>query len=141
MRLGIMSTLIFIGIMKATGFRITSSTGANRWAISNVAKRTQLLRAMSSSTTTVNMVAPRMKVSDINNSDPSNIIGKEIFVKGWVRTVRAQKSLAFIEVNDGSSRNGLQAVCDDTMASFQSTQELSTGVSTVHMDRNIHLFS
>ena len=29
-----------------------------------------------------------------------------------IRTIRRQKSLAFVEVNDGSSRQNLQAVCD-----------------------------
>ena len=38
------------------------------------------------------------------------MVGKEILLKGWVRTLRAQKALAFVEVNDGSSRQGLQAV-------------------------------
>ena len=31
-------------------------------------------------------------------------------LRGWVRTVRAQKDLSFIEVNDGSSLSGIQAV-------------------------------
>ena len=31
-------------------------------------------------------------------------------LRGWVRTVRAQKDVAFIEVNDGSSLSGIQAV-------------------------------
>ena len=33
-----------------------------------------------------------------------------ISVKGWVRTVRKQKTLAFVEVNDGSSLSGIQCV-------------------------------
>ena len=31
-------------------------------------------------------------------------------LRGWVRTVRAQKDLSFVEVNDGSSLSGIQAV-------------------------------
>lgn len=31
-------------------------------------------------------------------------------VKGWVRTVRKQKTLAFVEVNDGSNLGGIQCV-------------------------------
>ena len=35
---------------------------------------------------------------------------EEVVVKGWVRTVRKQKTLAFVEVNDGSSLSGIQCV-------------------------------
>ena len=35
---------------------------------------------------------------------------KQVTIKGWVRTIRDQKSFAFIEVNDGSSMKGLQVV-------------------------------
>ena len=34
----------------------------------------------------------------------------DISIKGWVRTVRKQKTLAFVEVNDGSSLSGIQCV-------------------------------
>ena len=37
---------------------------------------------------------------------------KLVTIKGWVRTIRDQKSFAFIEVNDGSSMKGLQIVMD-----------------------------
>ena len=33
-----------------------------------------------------------------------------VTVKGWVRTVRKQKTLAFVEVNDGSNLAGIQCV-------------------------------
>lgn len=33
-----------------------------------------------------------------------------VSIKGWVRTVRKQKTLAFVEVNDGSSMSGIQCV-------------------------------
>jgi aspartyl/asparaginyl-tRNA synthetase len=39
-----------------------------------------------------------MKVKTINDAAPADVVGKEVVVKGWVRTLRAQKSLAFIEV-------------------------------------------
>ena len=37
-------------------------------------------------------------------------VGDTVQLRGWVRTVRAQKDVAFIEVNDGSSLSGIQAV-------------------------------
>lgn len=41
-------------------------------------------------------------------------------VKGWVRTVRKQKTLAFVEVNDGSNLGGIQCVL-----SFEDIDELT----------------
>ncbi|MEP7263678.1 MAG: asparagine--tRNA ligase [Bacteroidota bacterium] len=38
--------------------------------------------------------------------------GKEITVKGWVRTRRGNKNVAFIAVNDGSTIHNIQAVAD-----------------------------
>jgi hypothetical protein len=33
-----------------------------------------------------------------------------VLIKGWVRTVRKQKTLSFVEVNDGSNMSGIQCV-------------------------------
>ncbi len=37
-------------------------------------------------------------------------IGQKLTVKGWVRTVRGQKSFTFVELNDGSSLSNLQII-------------------------------
>ena len=64
---------------------------------------------MSSSTTeaaaTIPAILPRVKAADA--SEPSD---GPVLVKGWVRTVRKQKTLAFVEVNDGSNLGGIQCV-------------------------------
>ncbi len=39
-------------------------------------------------------------------------IGQERTVKGWVRTVRDQKSFTFLEINDGSTLSNLQIIAD-----------------------------
>lgn len=50
-------------------------------------------------------VAPRrVKTADASPSDDV------VALKGWVRTVRKQKTLVFVEVNDGSSLAGMQCV-------------------------------
>lgn len=57
-------------------------------------------------------------------------IGKAVTVKGWVRTVRAQKNFSFIEVNDGSCLSNLQVVVDEKVPNYQSVVgQLSTGAS------------
>ena len=57
------------------------------------------------STTTPSTILPRIKTCDAN--EPSE---GPVMVKGWVRTVRKQKTLAFVEVNDGSNLGGIQCV-------------------------------
>lgn len=39
--------------------------------------------------------------------------GSEIFVEGWIRTLRDQKSFGFIELNDGTFFKNLQVVFED----------------------------
>jgi asparaginyl-tRNA synthetase len=38
--------------------------------------------------------------------------GKEFLVKGWVRTKRGNKQIAFIALNDGTTIKSLQIVAD-----------------------------
>lgn len=68
----------------------------------------------------------RWKVKKILESDDS-IIGNEIIVKGWIRTIRNQKKISFIEINDGSSFTGIQVVVDEDIDSYSEISKLSTG--------------
>jgi asparaginyl-tRNA synthetase len=53
-----------------------------------------------------------------------------ITIKGWVRTKREQKSFTFVEVTDGSSMNGLQAIVSDSLPDYDAQiKRLSTGAS------------
>jgi asparaginyl-tRNA synthetase len=42
----------------------------------------------------------------------TNEVDKEITVKGWVKSVRKQKNLIFIELNDGSQFDNLQLILE-----------------------------
>ena len=56
--------------------------------------------------------------------------GKTVTVYGWVRTLRDQKSFAFIEINDGSMLGNLQVIADATLPSYEDLlKQLSTGAS------------
>lgn len=59
------------------------------------------------------------------------LVGEQIEVRGWVRTVRAQKTFAFLEVNDGSSLAGLQVVVADDADGHALVQDgqVTTGCS------------
>ena len=68
-------------------------------------------------------------MKEILDAEAEDVVGKEVVIKGWVRTLRAQKGLAFVEVNDGSCRVGLQAVCTADMESFGVVDDLTTGAA------------
>lgn len=74
----------------------------------------------------------RMKIKQIKNPSPGTpaLVGTKITVKGWVRTVRNQKTFAFMEVNDGSTLSSLQVVLDQKLPQYQNLlTQISTGTS------------
>ena len=54
-----------------------------------------------------------------------DLMGKEVTVKGWCRTVRDQKAFSFIELNDGSLPKGIQVAEEKK----RDTQKRPTNVS------------
>lgn len=74
----------------------------------------------------------RIKLSQILDiPNPLDWQHKETVVSGWIRTVRAQKSFAFIEINDGSSFANLQVIADPSLLQNypELIEQLHTGVS------------
>jgi asparaginyl-tRNA synthetase len=74
----------------------------------------------------------RVKIKQIKQplAGTAPLEGKEVTVKGWVRTVRNQKTFSFIEVNDGSTLANLQVVADAKLPGYELiVTALSTGVS------------
>ena len=68
----------------------------------------------------------RTKIKDIQACQ----IGQPITLCGWVRTLRNQKTFAFIEINDGSTLSGIQVVADQTIPSYEELlAKISTGAS------------
>jgi asparaginyl-tRNA synthetase len=66
----------------------------------------------------------RIRISEILKSRET---GKGFTVKGWVRTKRANKSVAFIAINDGSTINSLQLVVDVTDFDGELLKQITTG--------------
>jgi asparaginyl-tRNA synthetase len=50
-------------------------------------------------------------------------------VCGWVKSVRRQKNISFVAINDGSSLQNLQVVCDSKKISSENVDRLSVGSS------------
>lgn len=59
---------------------------------------------------TMAMAAAMKRVAEVLQTNEGDVGDDLVAVKGWVRTVRKQKNIAFLEVNDGSSLKGIQAV-------------------------------
>ncbi|HEY8401019.1 MAG TPA: asparagine--tRNA ligase [Cytophagaceae bacterium] len=66
----------------------------------------------------------RTKVKDLLKSEAT---GNEVVIKGWVRTIRESKNVAFIALNDGSSVKSIQIVVDVDKLGVDSTKNINTG--------------
>lgn len=66
----------------------------------------------------------RTKVVDVlKNTD----FGKEVVVKGWVRTHRSSKAVDFIALNDGSTIKNIQIVVDSSKVNADTLKSITTG--------------
>ena len=65
----------------------------------------------------------RTKVKDLLKSEP----GREVLAKGWVRTTRGNKNVAFIALNDGSTINNIQIVVDKSPENESVLSKVTTG--------------
>ena len=68
-------------------------------------------------------MAVRKKVKDLLASAP----GEEVLAKGWVRTKRGNKEIAFIALNDGSTINNIQIVVDKAAIDADLLAKVTTG--------------
>ena len=68
----------------------------------------------------------RIKIADLFADAPS-LLGKEVCVKGWVRTHRGNKYVQFVALNDGSTIKNVQIVFDLSTFSDESLKPVTTG--------------
>ncbi|XP_063497515.1 asparaginyl-tRNA synthetase isoform X5 [Symphalangus syndactylus] len=64
---------------------------------------------------------PSAKLSVRDALGTQNASGERIKVQGWIRSVRSQKEVLFLHVNDGSSLESLQVVADSGLDSRELT--------------------
>lgn len=67
----------------------------------------------------------REKIKQVLESEP----GRDVLVKGWVRTRRGNKNVSFIAVNDGSTINNIQVVVDVPSFDQDMLRLITTGAS------------
>ena len=65
----------------------------------------------------------RKKVKELLSQKP----GQEVLAKGWVRTKRGNKNVAFIALNDGSTINNIQVVADVAKFDEDLLKRITTG--------------
>ena len=72
------------------------------------------------------MAIKRTKIVDAFSGE---LEGKQVCVKGWVRTRRGNKHVQFVALNDGSTINNLQIVVDLEKFSEEQLKPITTGSS------------
>lgn len=65
----------------------------------------------------------RTKIKELLAMQP----GAEVVAKGWVRTKRGNKNINFIALNDGSTINNIQVVCDMQAFDEEMMKSITTG--------------
>ena len=65
----------------------------------------------------------RSKVKDLLQEQP----GRDVLAKGWVRTKRGNKGIAFIALNDGSTIHNIQIVVDKALFPEDLLPRITTG--------------
>ena len=72
-----------------------------------------------------------MDMEDIKRSKIKELLagapGSKVLAKGWVRTKRGNKGIAFIALNDGSTINNIQIVADKSAFDEGLMQKITTG--------------
>ncbi|PKI39801.1 hypothetical protein CRG98_039846, partial [Punica granatum] len=75
----------------------------------------------------------RLKIAEIKGKPDEGLgrVGQSIAVMGWVRTLRVQSSVTFMEVNDGSCLSNMQCVLGSEVEGYDQVESgsVSTGAS------------
>jgi asparaginyl-tRNA synthetase len=70
-----------------------------------------------------------MKRKRVKDLLANPVTGEKVLVKGWVRTKREIKNVAFVALNDGSTINNIQVVVDISLFPADFLRDITTGAS------------
>ncbi|XP_044965687.1 asparagine--tRNA ligase, chloroplastic/mitochondrial isoform X3 [Hordeum vulgare subsp. vulgare] len=75
----------------------------------------------------------RIRVAEVKGGEDQGTswVGKELTVRGWVRTCRAQRTVTFVEVNDGSCLSNMQCVLTPETEGYDQIDSITTGASVL----------
>ncbi|CAN1748202.1 Asparagine--tRNA ligase, chloroplastic/mitochondrial, partial [Linum perenne] len=75
----------------------------------------------------------KLKIADVKGGPTEGLerVGQTVVVMGWVKTLRLQSSVTFMEVNDGSCLSNMQCVLDPQAEGYDQVESgaIVTGVS------------
>jgi len=71
----------------------------------------------------------RSEIKTLLKDTTKEYIGKTVNVKGWVRTKRGNKNIAFVALNDGSIIHSIQIVIELSKFDEEQIKKISTGTS------------
>ncbi|KAH1118423.1 hypothetical protein AAZX31_17G137300 [Glycine max] len=73
----------------------------------------------------------KLRVSEIKEGDGADVLGRNLVVQGWVRTLRIQSSVTFLEINDGSCLSNMQCVLNSEAEGYDQVESglVTTGAS------------
>lgn len=74
-----------------------------------------------------------MRISELIEQ---HTIGEEVYLDGWVRTIRKSKNFAFMNIADGSCQQMIQIIMDETLTNYSEVASLLTG-SSVSIKGNV----
>ncbi|CAK8562731.1 unnamed protein product [Lathyrus sativus] len=82
------------------------------------------------STNTVPQFRKKLKVADVK-AEQFDSLGNTLVLQGWVRTLRLQSSVTFLEINDGSCLSNMQCVLDSEVEGYDQVESglITTGAS------------
>lgn len=74
-----------------------------------------------------------VKITDIKDlyRNMESYSDKEIYIGGWLRSIRDSKSFGFLTVNDGTFFKPLQVVYHDTLGNFAEISKLNVGACII----------
>jgi len=82
------------------------------------------------------MATKKLRVAIARHAN--NLIGETISISGWIRTIRKQGKITFLEVNDGSSLNNMQIVANFDLDKSDNNKNKSLSIgSCVNIQGNL----
>ncbi|CAH2078794.1 unnamed protein product [Thlaspi arvense] len=66
----------------------------------------------------------KLKIAEVKGGEDEGLgrVGQSLTIKGWVRTVRSQSSVTFVEINDGSCLSNLQCVVNPDVDGYDQVE-------------------
>lgn len=71
----------------------------------------------------------KLKIADVKADDDLTLLGQTLVLTGWVRTLRPQATVTFLEINDGSCLSNMQCVLDPEVEGYDQVGLITTGAS------------